>query len=252
MSVLLFNAWAVLTVAAFGLAWHNGLQQAVRGIEHHAYRHFAQLRDKLRDNEATIHAFAAQLASVPDATLPQIRSLARRLLEPHRHIYMLELVQRVPREGLEAFMAQARRDWHPGFTAKTFDYLQTRTWRPLPDKAEYYLLVMLEPDLSGAAALYGLDTDSVPFLRSTLRHSLESGLPIASEPFRLAEDASLAYVMYRPIQPPRLGLATVRRRTAWRCWWSKLNRFFRRDRSTPTTATGCSMTPRHKSGKRST
>lgn len=205
LPVLLYGAWALLTLAAFGLAWHGGLQQAARGLEHHAYRHFAKLRDKLRDNEATIHAFAAQLASVPDATPLQIRSLARRLLELHRHIYMLELVQRVPREGLEAFVAQARRDWHPGFRAKTFDYLQTRTWQPLSDKAEYYLLVMLEPDLSGAAALYGLDTDSVPFLRSTLRRSLELGLAIASEPFRLAEDASLAYVMYRPIPAARAG-----------------------------------------------
>ncbi len=203
--ILLFGAWALLTIAAFGLAWHSGLQQAERGLEHHAYRLFAQLRDKLRDNEATIHAFAAQLASVPEATPAQIRALARRLLEPHRHIYMLELVQRVPREGLAAFVAQARRDWHPGFTAKAFDYLQTRTWRPLPDKAEYYLLVMLEPDLSAAAALYGLDTDSVPFLRTTLRRSLELGLAIASEPFRLAEDASLAYVMYRPIPAARAG-----------------------------------------------
>lgn len=205
LPILLFSAWALLTLAAFGLAWHSGLQQAARGLEHHAYQHFAQLRDKLRDNEATIHAFAAQLATVPDATPTQIRGLARRLLEPNRHIYMLELVQRVPREGLEAFVAQARRDWHPGFTAKTFDYLHTRTWQPLPDKPEYYLLVMLEPDLSGAAALYGLDTDSVPFLRTTLRRSLELGLPIASEPFRLAEDAKLAYVMYRPIPAPTAG-----------------------------------------------
>lgn len=205
LPVLLFSAWALLTLAALWLAWHSGLQQAVRGLEHHAYRHFAQLRDKLRDNEATIHAFAAQLASVPDATPAQIRSLARRLLEPNRHIYMLELVQRVPREGLEAFVAQARRDWHPGFTAKTFDYLRTRTWQPLPVKAEYYLLVMLEPDLSGVAALYGMDTDSVPFLRITLRRSLELGLPIASEPFRLAEDARPAYVMYRPIPAATAG-----------------------------------------------
>ena len=219
--VLLFAAWALLTLGSLGFALHAGIQQAERDLEHHARSHFVALRDKLRDNEATVHAFAAHLASVPEARPQQIRALARRLLEPHAHIYMLELVERVPRDALEGFVRQARTAWNPDFTPKTFDYLRSRTWQPLSEKDTYYLLVMMEPDLPGAKEVYGLDTDSVPFLRTSLRESLRLGVPIASEPFRLAEDASLAYVMYRPVpagagRPPggpggdRLALLVVR------------------------------------------
>ncbi len=215
LSVLLLGAWALLTLGSLGLAVQGGIRQAERSLEHHAQSHFARLRDKLRDNEATLHAFATQLAVVPEATPEQIRQLALRLLQPCNHIYMLELVERVPKAGLADFVRQARADWHAGFTPKTFDYLQTRTWQPLPDKDEYYLLVMMEPDLPQAEAVYGLDTDSVPFLRTSLRESLRLGQPVASEPFSLAEDAGLAYAMYRPIPagrrgPDRLALLVVK------------------------------------------
>ncbi len=204
---LLLGAWALLTLGSVWLALASSLQQAERNLEHHARVHFAQLRDKLRDNEAGLHAFAAQLAAVPEATSRQIRRLARQLLKHHPHVYMFELVQRVPRESLDAFVRQARRDWNADFTAKTFDYLETRTWQPLPDRDAYYLLVMLEPELPGTLALYGMDTASVPFLHTSLHKSLREGAPVASEPFHLAEDGGLAYVMYRPVPSATDGAA---------------------------------------------
>lgn len=191
--------WIAASVGATAWVVRSSLNTAEREFLEYGEHFHAQLRDKLRANEAVLYGFSAFLGAIPRDDHFSASQYARSILERYPHIYMLEVVRRVSRSDLAAFTQQMRRKWHRNFEVRRFDYRGEREWAPLQDKSAYYPVILAEPESEASRQVLGLDIDSLPGLRSALTRSELQGTPSASESFRLVE-GDQAYVLFRPIQ----------------------------------------------------
>lgn len=199
--VLGLIVWVAATVGATAWVVRSSVNAAEREFLEYGELFHAQLREKLRANEAVLYGFSAFLGAIPRDDLLAASQYARSILERYPHIYMLEVVRRVSRSDLAAFTQQMRRKWQRNFEVRRFDYRGERQWAPLPDKARYYPIILAEPESEASRQIIGLDIDSLSGLRSALIRSEKQGTPSVSEPFRLVE-GDQAYVLFRPIQSP--------------------------------------------------
>lgn len=189
--------WLVLTLLACGMAIHGDWEEVQAGFERHADHELAVLRERLRANDGVLDGLAGLLVSVDELHGPPLQSFANQIVRTHPQIHMVEVVERVPAEARRAFEAElARRTGGDGRLAR-FDYAAGRSWGPVAQKAEYFPISFIWPDLPQARTVIGLDLDSVPHLRGPLRDSIESGLTEVSPPFELVEGPR-AYVMLKP------------------------------------------------------
>lgn len=198
--------WALATAGAATLVIRSSLTTAELEFAEYGDHFHAQLRDRLRANEAVLYGFASFLGAVDHRDDPLLLSsrYARSMLERYPHIYMLEVVRRVPRQELSVFTQSMRRRLGEDFEVRRFDYRGERRWREAPLKDSYYPIVFAEPELPQTRGILGLDIDSLPGMREALIRSEKRGEPAASEPFRLVEGDN-AYVMFRPVPGTRDG-----------------------------------------------
>jgi diguanylate cyclase (GGDEF)-like protein len=111
---------------------------------------------------------------------------------------MLELVERVPREGVAAFESRESRALGRPFKIRTFDYNLTRAWQPPADREAYYVVTLMEPAAKGMESMLGLDIQSSDEQRRALSESIRTGRSTVSRPFELAS-GSPGYVLIRPV-----------------------------------------------------
>ena len=190
--------WALITAGALTLAIISGISAAERNFVEYGELFHTQIRDKLRANEAVLYGFSSFLGAIDRDDRETASHFARSMLERYPHIYMLEVVRRVPHRELTNFTEKIRRKWHKDFQIKRFDYRNDRQWQTPRKKDTYYPIVLAEPDLPQAQALIGLDIDSLDGLRTALVRSERQGEPASSAPFRLIE-GDTAYVIFRPV-----------------------------------------------------
>lgn len=190
--------WALATAGALAWVVKGSLGSVEREFAEYGEHFHAQIRDKLRANEAVLYGFAAFLGVIPRDDREAASQYARSILERYPHIYMLEIVRRVPRSELAAFSAQVRRKWYDGFTVRDFDYDGEREWREVRQKAAYYPVILAEPESDAAHAAIGLDIDSLAGLQAAIARSTKQGTPVASEVFRLFEGDD-AFILFRPV-----------------------------------------------------
>ncbi|MFA7281536.1 MAG: sensor domain-containing diguanylate cyclase [Sterolibacterium sp.] len=191
-------AWALITAGALALAVISSLTAAEKSFAEYGERFHTQIRDKLRANEAVLYGFSSFLGAIDRNDRETASHFARSMLERYPHIYMLEIVRRVPQRELAMFTEQFRRKWQKDFQVKHFDYRGKRQWQPSPQKDNYYPIILAEPPLPQTQELIGLDIDSLDGLRTALVRSEKQGEPASSAPFRLVE-GDTAYVIFRPV-----------------------------------------------------
>jgi diguanylate cyclase (GGDEF)-like protein len=193
--------WLLASAAALVLVLRASQEATGHEFAEYTENFHTHLRDKLRANETVLYGFAGFLGALSVGTNNNIHDSAKiyahAVLERHPHIYMLEIVRKLPRQGLESYSAQLRRTILPSFQVRQFDYKNNRQWQATPRKDFYYPIVFIAPELPGSADIYGLDIDSLDSMRHALLRSEEKGIPVSSEPFRLVE-GDMAYVMFRP------------------------------------------------------
>jgi len=190
--------WALATAGALAWVVKGSLGSVEREFAEYGEHFHAQIRDKLRANEAVLYGFAAFLSVIPRDDRDAASQYARSILERYPHIYMLEIVRRVPRSELATFSAQVRRKWYGNFSVRNFDYGDSREWREIRQKPAYYPIILAEPESEAAHAAIGLDIDSLAGLQTALARSTKQGTPAASEVFRLFEGDE-AFVLFRPV-----------------------------------------------------
>jgi diguanylate cyclase (GGDEF)-like protein len=197
-----FLLWLLASLAALAFVLRASIEQ--REIEFRDYTTGIQthLRDKLRANEAVLYGFAGFLgaigANTNDGARNSAKIYAESVLQRYPHIHMLEIVRKLARSDVESYSARLRRTMLPNFQIRQFGYNNNRQWHALPEKDFYYPVVFMAPELPEAAAIYGLDIDSLDGLKNALLRSEREGIPVSSEPFRLVE-GNIAYVMFRPV-----------------------------------------------------
>jgi PAS domain S-box-containing protein len=118
-------------------------------------------------------------------------------------------IERVPREGLDAFLQRERRDGAPEFTL-----------RSLGDNAHdmLYVVKVIEPAIDNIGA-HGLDVGSEARRRSAIEEAIDSGEPAMTAPIALVQDnkGTPGVLLYTPVyhKAARLNSA-MERRTALR------------------------------------
>ncbi len=149
--------WALITAGALALAVISSLTAAEKRFAEYGERFHTQIRDKLRANEAVLYGFSSFLGAIDRDDRETASHFARSMLERYPHIYMLEIVRRVPQRELAMFTEQFRRKWHKDFQVKHFDYRGKRQWQPSPQKDNYYPIILAEPPLPQTQELIGLE-----------------------------------------------------------------------------------------------
>lgn len=190
--------WGVITLGALSLVVQNSLATSARDFAEYGENFHAQIRDKLRANEAVLYGFSSFLGAINRDDRETASRYARSMLERYPQIYMLEVVRRVLHSELNAFTQNIRQKWYQDFQIKRFDYRGGRQWQAAAAKDAYYPIILAEPDLPQAQDIIGLDIDSLESMRAALVRSEKQGEPAASESFRLVE-GDAAYVLFRPV-----------------------------------------------------
>ncbi len=159
---------------------------------------FHDISEKTKDNETIIEGFAAIFDSYTSNELNKISRYSKLVIERHPQIYGLEIVQVVPKNNLNEFIALQHRTGNSNFQIKTFSYNTDRKWRPVHNKAVYYPIIFIASMKPGSEEVLGLDMETVPFLLEAMVASQQKHISVTTFPFRLVE-GNLAYVIFHPI-----------------------------------------------------
>jgi len=193
-----FAFWLLASVTLLGFVLRSSIELNEHEFSEYAETINTHIRDKLRANEAVLYGFASFLGAIGEKSHDSAKIYANSVLERYPHIYMLEIVRKLPRHELRSYSAQLRRTTVPGFQVRRFGYQSDRLWHSPPEKAYYYPIVFMAPELPQSASAYGLDIDSLDSLKRARLRSEHEGIPVSSGPFRLIE-GDTAYVMFRPV-----------------------------------------------------
>ena len=107
--LLALIAWLAITVGALALVVQNSLGTTAQEFAEYGEHFHAQIRDKLRANEAVLYGFSSFLGAINRDDRKTASQYARSMLERYPHIYMLEVVRRVPHNELASFTENIRR-----------------------------------------------------------------------------------------------------------------------------------------------
>lgn len=150
-------------------------------------------------NKVVLDGFVSLVGNLDEFPNYQtIRSYAQQVQSEYPHIYMLELQQAVYQEDTTSFEKAMMDSGITDYSIKSFSYEADRKWVPLPDRAIYYPLTFMEPQLPEAIDVLGLDVLSVPFLSRALNDAINHNGVFASKPFELAEGGR-AYVLFKTV-----------------------------------------------------
>jgi diguanylate cyclase (GGDEF)-like protein len=191
-------AWFVVTAVAMGYVVADSLKTVEITFQRHTESVTAELRDKLKANEAVLDGFSSFLHAVGANDRRGVQRYASSMLAAYPHIYALEVVREVKQPDRRDFENHLRTDWGNRFSIRSFDYEDARRWSIAPDKPVYQPIVFIWPETEQAIPVVGLDMDSVPHLREPLMEARAHRVAISSKPFKLIQGDD-AYVMFRHI-----------------------------------------------------
>ncbi|AHF00329.1 CHASE domain-containing protein [Thioalkalivibrio paradoxus] len=183
--LMLASAWIAVTLAVAWALFHSALQAVDQTASKHAEALRGTLADRAMLSDAVIEGLAAALRIGPGADPSATRDYAESILARYPHIYLLGAARVIP----HAERADLESGIHAGGVAPSglryFDYQGDRRWHPVPDKALYYPMLMVEPESDATRAILGLDLDAVPLFRPALRQAYASDGPVMVGPFEM-------------------------------------------------------------------
>jgi len=151
-------------------------------------------------SETILKGFSALFSAVGSTEPNKVSRYVNQVIESNPHIFALEIIQKITKNHLSAFIAKKRSQGIENFSVKSFSYNTDRKWHALKEKAFYYPIIFMEPMPLGSEDVLGLDMGSIPFLQQAMTESIQKRISVASPPFRLVE-GNLAYVVFHPISP---------------------------------------------------
>lgn len=204
---VLLLAWMLFSGSLFALVLRGTWEDVRTEFQADAEADIELLRDRLRTNDALLSGFAAFLDVLGAPTRAQIASFASRLLGEHPHIYMLEVVDKVPARARAGFERALAARVGPGARIASYAYQDGRRWQDVPEKAAYFPVSFLWPETPASLPVLGLDLDSVPHLREALLRAEASEGAVSTRPFALIEGPLAYVVMKRTDRAPAIPRA---------------------------------------------
>jgi diguanylate cyclase (GGDEF)-like protein len=193
-----FALWLVVSVA-MGVVFAGAELGEVRSeFDTYVDSVYQRLETRLQANEAVLQGMRAFLKATGSVDLDRVRAYAQAIMQRYRHIYQVQLVERVPAGQLKHFEAAQRRRGATDFSVKRFSYEGERKWVPLQPARNYYPITFMAPSRPGSAQVLGLDVGTVPALKKALEQSSREHRVVATRPFRLVE-GDWAYLIFAPI-----------------------------------------------------
>lgn len=182
--------------------------------------HFTELEHGV---QSVLEGFSAMLEvmKVDDpADRLMVARYAGQMREIYPQVYMLELVEKVPRSELPAFERRESALLKSNFHVRTFDYGVSRTWLPPEDKADYYVVTFMEPSSKASSQVLGLDIESSRAQAAALHKAINTGRSATSNPYHLV-NGRLAYMMIRPVDAntTRFAKIVIRADTFGQLFW---------------------------------
>jgi diguanylate cyclase (GGDEF)-like protein len=194
--VAAFAVWLLFTLIGYGFVIHGSIEAVGTGFASHTESMIADLRDKLKANEAVLAGFSGFLSAIEANDRASVQHYASQMLATYPHIYMLEVVREVRDQDRQQFESYLQKKWGRSFNIRTFSYDGSRSWSLAPDKPFYQPIVFIWPETEEARPVIGLDVDSVPQLRQALLEARIRRAAVSSKPFKLVEGDE-GYVMFR-------------------------------------------------------
>ena len=204
---VLLIAWMLFSASLFALVLRGTWEDVRAEFQVDAESEIELLRDRLRTNDALLSGFAAFLDVLGAPTREQIAGYAGRLLGEHPHIYMLEVVEKVPARARGDFERALAAQVGPGARIGSFGYQGGRRRQPVGEKAAYFPITFRWPETPESLPVLGLDIDSVPHLRDALLRAEASQGAVSTQPFALIEGPLAYVVMKRTDTAPSLQRA---------------------------------------------
>ena len=190
--------WSILTITVLALIVTFDLQRSQTLFKDKANLHYQTVNDRVHIIESILEGFAAMVSVTHDLGTDRIRRYAKTMLEQYPHIFMFEIVEKVPHKQMASFAEYYRDNIYPDFQIRAFSYEGERQWTPV-NVAPYHLpIVFMEPFSEQSRKVLGIDLGSNEFFMRTMRLSEMSDNSVASDPFTLVE-GHLAYIVHRPI-----------------------------------------------------
>lgn len=196
--VIVLGIWILLCLSAVATLVVLNLRDLKKDFIQYSEAYSDHLDKKMISSETILKGFSALFGAIGNTAPETVSRYVKNVIETNNQIFSLEIVQKIPKEQIETFVASKRRDGIPNFTIKSFSFDSDRKWQPITDKPFYYPIVFMEPLPNGSQYILGLDMESVPFLKQAMMESFVRHTPIATRPFRLVE-GNLAYVVFCPI-----------------------------------------------------
>jgi diguanylate cyclase (GGDEF)-like protein len=191
--------WVSLCLIALLAVVNLNLRDAERNFTEHGEDYVDKLNRSMVSSETVLKGFSALFAAIGNTDPEKVSMYVKSVIDTNDHIYALEVIQRVPKQQLEGFIASKRLSGNPNFTVKSFSFDHGRGWTDLQDKPIYYPVIYMEPPSVNSEEILGLDLSSVPFLETAILQAVSLKSPVASHPFRLVE-GNLAYIVVCPIK----------------------------------------------------
>lgn len=198
--ITLFISWVAFCITITCFFVFTSINDAQSDFVQFSNAYSEHIYDKVNSNKIILNGFAALFGALGNEDSKEASIYARQVIEDHPHIFSLEIVQTVPRNGLAKFALQQRKAGHPNFKIKTFSYDTDRKWHDTEDKPIYYPIVFMEPMRPGSEDVLGLDIGSVALLHPAMLKSIRKQGAVSSPPFHLVE-GNLAYVIFMPVRP---------------------------------------------------
>lgn len=210
--VLAVAVWALASLALFAFIVQRDLSRNEREFNDYSEALQAQLRDKLRANEAVLYGFASFLGA-RDSTDTAATTYAASVLERYPHIYQLEIVKRIESRDVAQFIAARRRAGHEDFTLREHGPDGEGRTAPAAPREVYYPVVFNTPTTPFSKEILGLDISARSAIIDSLLLSEREGVAVSSAAFRLLE-GELGYIIFRPVISSSAGSSTEKGRYA--------------------------------------
>jgi len=195
---LVIIVWLILLATLMAWIVVLDLQRAKTLFLENANLHYQQSNDRVHITESVLDGFAAMVSVTNDLGRERIRSYAQKILEQYPHIFMFEIVEKVPHNQIKSFTEYYRQNIDPDFEVKGFSYEAGRQWQPIKAAPYHMPIVFMEPFPEQSRKVLGLDLSSNAFFLRALEESEMLNSSVSSDPFKLIE-GDLAYVIHRPI-----------------------------------------------------